>query len=318
MNLEDFDVVIGGAGPAGSSAAIILAKAGYKVALADDVNKKQWKVGESLPAAAIRLLRRLGIPDMDHLMGPGTYKNCVANASAWKSDQWTYKDALMNPEGGGWHLMRHLFDEALRQKAIEAGAHLLSARVHDIIPLSPTGFKVELKPHPIGGPKHLQAKWLIDATGRNTVIARRQGVEKERIDSQLAAYSWLIPHEGDVDNTTRIKSVPDGWWYTSRLPNSHRIIAFHGTAKMVSRMTKNVSFFLTACNQTDLIPYAVQLTPSHLRGPVCAHDAGVSKLLQPFGNRWLAIGDAALSFDPFLHKVYSSPSTVAFVVQKRF
>ena len=294
MKEQNFDVVIGGAGPAGSSAAIILAKAGHRVALVDPVAPEQWKVGESLPGAAMRLLRRLGIPDLEELMGKGNVKSCVANASAWKSERWHYQDALMSPEGGGWHLMRHLFDEGLRKKAREAGVHFISARIHDITQTS-ARFEVVLKPEEVDS---FQASWLIDATGRSAVVARRLGAQKAPIDRQLAAYVWLSPQLGDVDNTTRVKSVPDGWWYTSRLPNSSRVLAFHGAADRVGQMVKDPLLFLNACNQTDLLPYPIQLMPQHLIGPIRSHDAGVSKLAQPFGKNWLAIGDAALSFDP--------------------
>ena len=36
-------------------------------------------------------------------------------------DNWTYNDAIKNPENGGWHILRHKFDAALRELALKNG-----------------------------------------------------------------------------------------------------------------------------------------------------------------------------------------------------
>lgn len=292
-----YDYIIVGAGPAGSATASLLAQEGHTVALVDDANPTEWRVGESLPGAATRLLNRLGIEHLEKLLAPEHFKSCTANASAWGSDVWQFQDALRNPEGGGWHLMRHEFDKALKRYARHSGATAIAARVHNSVQRSDGSFELTLKE---GG--HLHSNYLIDATGRSSAMARRLGMERQRVVEQLAAYTWLKPNAGDEDNTTRVKSVAHGWWYTSRLPNNYRVLAYHGNAETVSSMQHSPQQFVEACNATDIIPptpdgqYPLKL--SQLHQSVKAHDAGISKLIQPYGHRWLAVGDAALSFDP--------------------
>ena len=206
------------------------------------------------------------------------------------------KDAIHSPEGGGWHLMRHAFDKALKERAQKARAVHLSARVYNSVQKADGSFALELRSNI--EPIEIQADFLIDATGRNAVVSRRMGAERQRMEPQMAAYTWLKPFENDPENTTRVKSVSKGWWYTSRLPNGFRVLAFHGDAETVGQMAKEQQAFLDACNATDILPFPVQLTESYLHKPIKTHDAGISRILQPYGQGWLAVGDAALSFDP--------------------
>jgi len=273
-----------------------LAQAGRQVALIDDCDYEQWKVGESLPGAAIRLLHRLGISSLEELVGSENYKACMANVSAWGTDHWTYKDAIHSPEGGGWHLMRHEFDKALKEQALAAGAVHHSARVYNSVQKGDKSFLLELKGASVNS--QLDAQFLIDASGRSAVVSRRMGTERERMEQQMAAYTWLKPMDGDTDNTTRVKSVSQGWWYTSRLPNGYRVLSYQGNADIVGQMSKDPQSFLEACNATDILPTQRLLCTEHLSRGIHTHDAGISRLLQPYGEGWLAMGDAALSFDP--------------------
>ncbi|MEY4548152.1 MAG: hypothetical protein RL685_4347, partial [Pseudomonadota bacterium] len=83
-----YDVVVAGGGPAGSACAIAARLAGLRVALLDDSDEQSWKVGESLPGAVLRTLRRLQIDGPEQLLERGEIERCTANASAWGSEHW--------------------------------------------------------------------------------------------------------------------------------------------------------------------------------------------------------------------------------------
>src|SRR3954470_521393 len=95
------DVLIVGGGPAGSAAAIILARGGRDVLLVERAVRHAPRVGESLPSGSKGLLHALGVADLmgadGHLTSPGT-------VSAWGGARPYCNDFVFDPDGDGWHL----------------------------------------------------------------------------------------------------------------------------------------------------------------------------------------------------------------------
>ena len=122
MTSATWDAVVVGGGPAGAIAALVLARAGRRVLLADRAGGGP-RVGEVLPPAARPVLRNLGLlPRVmadDHL-------TCRANASAWGSDNLGIRDFIFDVQGTGLHLDRARFDASLREAAAAAGADVIS------------------------------------------------------------------------------------------------------------------------------------------------------------------------------------------------
>jgi flavin-dependent dehydrogenase len=298
-----FDLVVAGAGPAGAASAIVARQAGLRVGLVDAVDDDALKVGESLPGGIIRLLRRLGISAPAALLTADALAPCVANVSAWGSDTWSFNDALASPEGGGWHVLRHRFDAALRHHAVLLGVDLVHAAIV-AVERKDDGYRIRARAgpptHPSGPDVHpdlsLEARFVIDATGRRAAIARKLGAPRRRLSEQCAAVAWIRHPPHDVDNTSRVKSVSNGWWYTARLPQTLRVIAFHGLASDVGKLMRRPSLFAEQCAAADLLSYDVH-TDAFVR-PLKAVDASIQVSEPVAGPGWLAVGDAALSFDP--------------------
>ena len=278
----------------------MLHRAGLRVCLVDEAPAGGPKAGESLPGAARRLLYQLGIASLDSLLAPTEYQACAGNASAWGSEQWTYQPALANPEGGGWHLNRAAFDAALRRHAEAAGVPCYATHIDGLTRLTTAGeagWRVLLKPTARREPAVIWAAWVIDATGRRAYLSRRQHLGREQLDNQMAAVCWVPPLAPDEDRTTRIKSVPTGWWYTARLPTGSRVICFHGLPADVAAHVKNPAGFFAAFDAAGLMPYspcpAVTGTMK-----IKGMDASVARLHRVTAPGLLAVGDAALAFDP--------------------
>ena len=250
-----YDVVVAGAA-AGAASAIVARQAGLRVGLSDAADDRALKVGESLPGGVLRTLRRLGIEGPAELLNTDELTPCVANASAWGSDTWSFKDALASPEGGGWHVLRHRFDAALRHRAAALGVERIHANVGDVEQIDGL-HRIDLTANAHSHPGRLAARFLIDATGRRAVIARKLGLKRRRLSEQCAAVAWLRHPEHDLDNTTRVKAVENGWWYTARLPQMLRVLAFHGLPADVTQMMKRPERFAEQCNATDLLSYRV-------------------------------------------------------------
>jgi flavin-dependent dehydrogenase len=99
------DVLIVGAGPAGASAARVLSLAGLHVIMTDPIKKITYKIGESLPGAAMPLLRDIGLLPWFEMSFP---KICYGNLSSWGNEHLVSFDFIRDPNGTSLHLMQVL------------------------------------------------------------------------------------------------------------------------------------------------------------------------------------------------------------------
>ena len=292
--LEDNKVIaVIGAGTSGSAAAIRLRQLGYKVVLIERSNTTALQIGESVPGAIIRMLQTLGFNSMDDLLSGDEFRVCPAVSSSWGDDEWYYKDGFTNPEGGGWQVLRHQFDANLRKQALALGCEWLNASFEQLDE-SPEGFTLHLRKLD-GSRTAINAKLIVDSSGRNSKIINQLKIEKKSSAEQAAVYSWArVPN--DEMQASRVKTVKNGWWYTSLLPGDLRVVSFHGLLQDIRAYQRDPAGFLAAFNEAKLLNQ--EILPDHLQSSIQACDASTSLSTQVFGKNWIAVGDAALSFDP--------------------
>lgn len=299
-------MVVGGGGPAGASVARVLAEAGRAVLVLDAPRRPRPErtphgdfsprgIGESLPGGARPLLRRLGALDLVEQAG---HRRSQGVASSWGSPRLeAAHDPARSPYGPGWHLDRARFDALLRTLARESGAELRAARV------------VRLAPRPDGSGWRIgtaegescEARFLVDATGRTGALARRLGVRRER-DTALAAVVAWVRAEDAREARTILEAVPEGWWYSALLPGDERVLAFHGEARDVAALRRDPKAWAARLGATRWVREgldALLADPAEgLLEPLRTTDAAGARLDRFAGENWLAVGDAALAFDP--------------------
>jgi len=294
---RDFDAVIVGGGPAGGAAALTLARAGRHVLLIEQSPERPMRVGEALAPAARPLLRDLGL--LDRLAAEG-HLPCHGNQFVWGSNEPHATDFLFNPYGHGWHLDRRRFDAMLRDQARDAGAELRVGRFIDA-DRSTDGSWLIRTDRSHGGIPVLSCAWLVDATGRRSAIACRHGAVRRRDDTLVALLARFRTHDGsrcDRDSRTFIEAIPDGWWYSVLLPSGERVVAFLTDAGLVDSSYRTSEGFSERLHDARhlhalLADHGYQIV-GHPRGT----DAGSSRLDRFAGDGWVAVGDAAIAFDP--------------------
>lgn len=287
-------VLIVGAGPAGVVAARWLAQAGHRVILVDKPEipsgeRPAEKIGESLPGAARPLLRDLGL--LPYLESSGPIP-CPGNLAAWFTEELIATDFLSDPSGEGWHLDRPRFDAALRQAAIDAGAVWEQQRFESIERREDGLFVTRLAE----GEK--QTRFVIDASGRNAIVARRLGITRQRDEARIAVYAFcdesgLMACE---DQRSVIERQPEGWWYAAPLPGKRRVASFHTSPEAASRLLAEEGAWQKKLATTRHIHRFCAEEAKW--SPPRATDASGSRLARFQGEGWLAIGDAACTFDP--------------------
>lgn len=274
------DLLVAGAGPAGAAAALAAARRGLKVLLLDAPRTGAWP-GESLPPGMAGLVDAAfgaGLLDEDrHLIAYGT-------RSSWGSDDLVETDFLANPLGGGWLLDRARFDADARARAEAAGATRVAGRLEGIA-AAPDGWDITLKD---GG--RIAARFLLDATGRAAAVARRLGTGRDALDRQVALVATLA--DADPYRGTSVEAVADGWWYTTPLPGSRRVLAFLTDADLLEDGAAGWARRLSATRHMRRLVGAV--APAVPR--TAPAETAAERTLH--GPRWCAAGDAAMTFDP--------------------
>lgn len=276
------DVAVIGAGPAGAVASRQLALYGYRVMLIDPLPDVP-RIGESLPGAARPLLRDLELLGYLERSLP---QACIGNRLAWGEAHLRTHDFMIDPHGAGWHLNRARFDEGLREAAWSAGVQCWPERLGRV---SRTAHGWQLQ----GAQKNITARWLIDASGRASILARRLGVRRTRDQALIAVYAWAQSDARDL--RTLIESVRNGWWYQAQLPDGRCVAVLHTRADEAGAMQGCRQSWL---GQLEATRHLQALCRASQWSVPRACDASGSQLQQWSGDGWLAVGDAALAFDP--------------------
>ena len=218
--------------------------------------------------------------------------------SAWGQADLYENDFIFNPHGPGWHVDRARFDAMLARSAEEAGAKLYRrARLLACAQTADGNWQIE-----IGCETrryNVRAHFVIDATGRASAFARRQGARRITDDQLVGIVGFFAPKSASFtpNSQTLVEAVEQGWWYSAVLPDSRIITAFMTDADLYARASKrSVEYWqqqLRKAPHTCSRTKARTLVPGHL---ILA--ANTSRLDHVAGKNWLAVGDAAMALDP--------------------
>jgi flavin-dependent dehydrogenase len=270
-------VLIFGAGPAGLSCALRLASAGIDVEVMDAGRDTPAPPGETLSPAGALLVERLGV-HVDQPAGWSTW-------SIWGSPERRPHDWIQDPRGAARFVDRNGLEAALRARLQEACAirrgRCSGTPTHDGTAWSvPTADGVA------------QARVLVDATGRVRALARRVGATVEILDRQIAVAATSPAHAPGTFGL--VESEPHGWWYSAPTPNGDLALLAVSSAD-VARSRRSSEALATALQDAPETRDRVGARPLQ---DVRLVDAGSSRLTVPVGDAWLAVGDAAMAWDP--------------------
>lgn len=319
-----WDAIIVGGGPAGSAAAITLARHGRRVLLLEKRTKAGFTLGESLPPAAIGVVEHfLGSVEEPISLGINKIKG---NVSCWGEATPQTSDFFFTPKGFGLCIDRSQFDEALRHVASESGASLLRGTQLTGCQRCDNDQQWNVVVTSESGRQTYYAKYLLDCSGRRSVVARSLDIKRQCNDKLFAyAQRFLSVTGEDTDRYTRIEASPEGWWYSNKLPiestsnTTERLVVFHTDKdSTAAQQAGDSSGFLKLLAKSPHITSYLKEFGYTPMGRVRGAAAGSERLTQFCGAGWLAVGDAAQAYDPLssqgIYKALNSGSSAGQMV----
>jgi flavin-dependent dehydrogenase len=289
------DVLIVGGGPAGTAAALTLLRySRLSVILIEHDDYVVPRVGETVGSGVTPLLKYLGV--WDHFLRDN-HRPAYASAAAWGSEQVITQDFLFNGYGDGWHLDRNKFDRMLATAVNEHGGVVLRNHSFNSIKGDDrAGWRVVATVQN-GDRIDVETSFVVDATGRSAVLARLLGQRQTMFDSLIGITALTdSPSSKSNEHFTLIEACADGWWYSARVRDDRMVVAFITDA--------DIARTLKACRTQgwNKLFSMTQHTYSRAQHAQCqrliVRAAGSQRLNRAGGEGWIAVGDAAASFDP--------------------
>ena len=200
-------MVLGG-GPAGCAAAALLARRSHRVALVAPSVPPAGALAESVPPSAHRILDELGF--LDAVRQAGLHPN--RGNTVW----WAGSDARVEAFADdriGVHTDRARLERTLTTAAESAGVHIFRGATARSADESEAGWTIRCATED-GDDLTLRAGWVMDATGRHGLLARREGRVPDRSTTTLALIRrWRRPAgwPPEVLGHTLVESYRDGW-----------------------------------------------------------------------------------------------------------
>ncbi|MGI9610402.1 MAG: NAD(P)/FAD-dependent oxidoreductase [Acidimicrobiia bacterium] len=219
------DVAIIGAGPAGATAAIDLARMGIDTVLVEKETFPRFHIGESLTGESGKVLRSLGLEERLNEKGHPVKRGVKVFGPGGRNSFWvpvvTVTEEGDRFESSTWQVRRSDFDTLLLEEAQSAGATLLKGEALEPIVQDDgqvTGLRVALED---GIAETIESKILLDASGMKCFLSRAKVTgPKERglYDKQIAVFTHVRGAKRDPgdqrDNTIIFYQKPAHWaWF---------------------------------------------------------------------------------------------------------
>ncbi|HVN46585.1 MAG TPA: NAD(P)/FAD-dependent oxidoreductase [Steroidobacteraceae bacterium] len=313
MNTEHCDVAVIGGGPAGSTAAALLARRGHRVILLEKAHHPRFHIGESLLPMNLPLFERLGVLEQVRALG------VVKPGADFEADNergyntFAFCRALGNSPPHAFQVWRADFDRMLFQHARSCGADPREGHeVRQCEQLGPRDTRLEVRTD--GGDTYrLAARYLVDASGRDTFLAARRKLRRRNRLHQSAAifghFRGAETRPGEDAGNISIYRFEYGWMWMIPLPGDVMSVGAVCRPEYLKQRRGSTLEFLRATLQrspglwrrlarAELIDDKVHVTGNY------SYDSR-----RIGGPGWVLVGDAFAFVDPvFSSGVYLAMS----------
>lgn len=294
-----YDVAIIGGGPAGSTAATLLARKGYSVILFEKEKFPRFHIGESLLPYSMGAFERLGVREkLDARFLPkfGAEICTTCGTNAVKFD---FKDAYRMEHARAYQVTRSEFDKLLLDHSAENGATVMEETAVEHLSFGEDGIDITVKNG--GTSQETRASYVIDGSGRNAVIGNFFNLKKPYANLKkfavFAHYENVVRDPGSEGTYSRLVRGSDRWFWMIPLSETKMSIGVVMDIAVFKALKKSPEDALDAMLREQPEVWS-RMTNSTRTSTVYAESDYSYRNRSLAGERWLLAGDAAGFIDP--------------------
>ena len=230
MNENQFDVVVVGGGPAGSTTSTVLAMHGHKVLLLEKEKFPRYHIGESLLPFGYFPLQRIGMVEkLNKSHFPRKYAVQFASQDGRVSAPFYFHEHLQHEAAVTWQVVRGEFDQMLLENAREKGVEVreetkATSHLRDRQAGAPGRVVGVTAAGRDGREYQVRAKMTIDASGRDIfTLGKSNGRKWDPVLNKMAVWTYYrgaLRDPGIDAGSTTVAMVPErGWFWYIPLPD---------------------------------------------------------------------------------------------------
>src|SRR5258708_5741691 len=295
------DVLVAGGEHAGSAIAALLAGRGGDVMLVEKDRHPRFHIGESLLPMNMALFDEMGLRAEVERIGMIKYGAEFISPYHNKSITFDFANAIDKRFPYAFQVRCSVLDEILFKHAAAKGAGTIEGcRISDVSFLPGGGARVTARCED-GGERRWRARFFVDATGRDTLLANKLGLREVNRRHNSAAmfghFSGARRLPGKAEGNITIFWFDYGWfWFIPLSDGATSVGAVCRTDYMKSRQKDLDAFFMDTIALCPAI--AERLVDAKLLAPVTGTANYSYRSARMTGDSFIMLGDAFAFIDP--------------------
>jgi len=294
------DVMVIGGGPGGATIAALLAARGRDVVLLEKAKHPRFHIGESLLPLNMPLFEQLGVADEVKAIGMPKYG--VEFVSPWHDNAMMleFADAWDKAYPSAYQVRRSEFDQVLFNNAVRKGARAFEECRATAVEFTDGGAHVSTRGAD-GLEQEWQAKFVVDASGRDTLLASQFGIKRKNPKHNSLAlfghYEGAQRLPGKAEGNITVFWFDHGWfWLIPLADGTTSVGAVCWPYYMKTRDGSLEEFFRDTIALCPAL--AARLKNATLVSPVTATGNYSYEVSRAAGRNYLMVGDAFAFIDP--------------------